>query len=91
MINQEKFAEFLDVLLDDAMEDFYKTLQGQKLNEKLARMDEECDCELMPDQKDFAVKCFATLRETADWQGQYLYRRGMQDCVKILKHLGVLA
>lgn len=71
-----------------------KNLSLQKeyglLKEKLDRMDCECDTMLRQDEKDFAIECFELLLEVDSKEEEYVYRKGLRDCVFILKNLGVL-
>lgn len=89
-VNQE-FELFVDELLSRAVEEFKSTEEYGLLKEKLDRMDCECDTMFRQDEKDFAIECFELLLEVDSQEEEYVYRKGLRDCVYILKNLGVLA
>lgn len=89
-VNQE-FDLFVDELLSRAVEEFKSTEEYGLLKEKLDRMDCECGTMLRKDEKDFAVECFELILEVDSKEEQYVYRKGLRDCVFILKNLGVLS
>lgn len=43
------------------------------------------------EEKQFAEDCFSTLLAASGQEEKHVYRKGMRDCVAILKRLGVLA
>ena len=90
MINQETFEFLGDQLLENAVKEYKQTSQYELLREKLSRMDADCNCMFTETEKDFTEECFALLLDVSGREEQYLYRRGMLDCVSILKYLGVL-
>ena len=89
-INKE-YNLFIDELLSRAVGEFKSTEQYNLLKEKLERMD--CDCETMftRDVHEFATECFELILDVGGQEEQYVYRKGFQDCVWLLKTLGVLA
>lgn len=89
-VNQE-FELFVDELLCRAVEEFKSTEEYGLLKEKLDRMDCECDTMFRQGEKDFAIECFELLLEVDSKEEEYVYRKGLRDCVYILKNLGVLA
>jgi len=91
MNRQEVFDLFLDGMLDCAAEAFHSTDQYRLLQEKLERMERDCETNLTQDEQDFARKCFELLLDVSGQQEQYIYRQGMRDGVAVLKRLGVLA
>jgi hypothetical protein len=91
MGNKEEFDFFIDQLLDNAVSDFKETEQHRLLREKLDRMDSDCETKLNIEERRFVTECFELLLETDGQQEHYVYRKGMKDCVFLLKELGVLA
>lgn len=91
MLNKrEDFDSFMDQMLDNAIQSFRSTNEYGLLREKLDRMDTDCETMFREDERDFAAECFALLLDVAGQQERYVYRRGLLDCVALLKHLGVL-
>lgn len=91
MSYQENFMFFVDQLLDCAVDSFRHTQQYELLQEKLVRMDEDCDSMLKPELKEFVVGCFELLLDKAGQQEYYVYNCGIKDGIRILKSLGVLS
>ena len=91
MNNKEEFEFFVEEMLNNAVKDFKETEQYRLLQEKLNQMDRDCDSILTKDEKDFAVECFELLLDVGGQEEHYVYRKGLLDCVRVLKHLGVLA
>jgi len=91
MTTNEQFDFFVSNLLDDAVRDFKSTEQGKLLESKLDKMDRDCKDILAKDEQVFASECFDLISDVSGRQEAYVYRRGLRDCVVILKELGVLA
>jgi len=89
-VNKE-YALFIDELLSRAVEEFKSSDEYNLLKEKLDTMERDCDTMLSKAEKDFAVECFELILEVDAKEEQYVYRKGLQDGVSILKSLGVLA
>jgi len=89
-VNKE-FDFFVDELLSRAVEEFKSTDEYDLLKEKLDAMERDCDTMFTKEEKDFAIECFELILEVDSKEEQYVYRKGLQDCVFILKNLGVLA
>lgn len=89
-VNKE-FVLFIDELLSRAVEEFKSSDEYDLLKEKLDVMERDCDTMLSKSEKDFAIVCFELILEVDSKEEQYVYRKGLQDCVVILKNLGVLA
>jgi len=87
----DEFDLFIEQLLENAVREFKSTEQYKLLQEKLDKMDSDCDTMLTEDEKTFAVECFALLLQVHGQEELHVYRRGLQDGVKILKWLGALA
>lgn len=85
------FDFFLDEMLDSAVQSFRETGQYALLREKREQMDRDCEVNLTEDGREFASGCFDLLLDIQGQQERYVYFRGMRDCVRILRKLGVLA
>ena len=91
MTNKEEFEFFIDQLLDNAFKEFRDTKESKLLQEKLDKMDENCDSMLTKEDKEFAIECFELILEKQGVQEAYIYHKAFKDCVNLLKALGVLA
>jgi hypothetical protein len=54
-------------------------------------MDRDCEKMFAKNEKEFATECFELILHVDSQEEQYVYRKGLQDCVWLLKTLGVLA
>ena len=61
------------------------------LKEKLGQMDNDCEMMLNKEQQKFAEECFELIMDADGRQESYVYRKGFQDCVAVLKLFGILA
>lgn len=91
MTEQQTFDFILDELLNRAVEDFQSTEEYKLLSEKRDRMYGDCNTMFAAEEKQFAEDCFSTLLAASGQEEKHVYRKGMRDCVAILKSLGVLA
>ena len=81
----------MDQLLDNAVKEFKTTEHYKLLREKMDRMNRDCDMMLKEDGKAFATECFELISDIGWQEEHYVYRKGLLDCVKILKWLDVFA
>jgi len=91
MDEQEVFELFLSGMLDHAVQDFQSTSQYALLKEKLQSMERDCETMLGKPERAFAEECFELLLDVYGQQECHVYRQGIQDGIRILKTLGVLA
>ena len=91
MFKREEFDFFVEEMLNSAVKDFKGTEQYRLLQGKLEQMDRDCDVMLMENEKNFVVECFELLLDIGGQEEYYVYRKGLHDCVGMLKCLGVLA
>ena len=91
MTNKEEFEYFVEQLLDNAVTEFKATEQYKLLRAKLDSMDTDCETMLTPSERGFVTECFELILDVDGQQEHYVYRRGLLDCVQVLKWLGVLA
>lgn len=90
-MNQETLDEIFNQLFDNAMHELTREGEYESLMEKWNRINQDCDTMLAEVERGFVQKCFETLAEISCHENQYAYRRGMLDCVSVLKALRVLA
>lgn len=91
MTSKEEFDFFVDQLFENAVKEFKETEQYNLLKEKLEQMDRDCDMMFQEEEKDFAIECFELIMSADSQEKCFVYRKGLKDCVMILKELGVLA
>lgn len=91
MNKKEIFGFFVEQMLETVLNDYYSTEQYKLLQEKLVQMDKDCESNLKRDERYFVEECFGLLLDAAGEEEQFVYRRGMHDCVTLLKELRVLA
>lgn len=91
MENNQNFELFLDTMLDTAVKEFHATPQYFLLKEKLEQMDLECDIMFpLETDREFVDHCLSLLTEISGHQEKYIYLKGYQDCIKLLKRLDIL-
>jgi len=90
MSNKEEFKFFIEQLHNNAINDFRATEQYKLLQEKLDKMDSDCDTMLTKNEKEFTIECFELLSEVNAYEEHHVYRKGMLDGIKILKWLEVI-
>ena len=86
----KEFDFFIDELLTRAVGEFKSTEQYRLLKEKLEIMDRDCETMFAKNEREFAIECFELILHVDGQEEQYVYRKGLQDCVWLLKTLGVL-
>lgn len=91
MINTNKKFDFLiGDLLSQAVEEYKLTEQYSLNKEKLEIIKSDCSIMFTKDEQKFALECFELILAVARQEEEYVYRKGFQDCVWLLKTLGVL-
>ncbi|WP_195985742.1 hypothetical protein [Clostridium sp. D33t1_170424_F3] len=90
-MKQDTLNEMFNQLFDSAMREFTREGEYESLIEKWDQIDRECETMLAEVEQGFVRECFETLAEISCRENQYAYRRGMLDCVSLLKALRVLA
>lgn len=76
----KEFDLFIDGLLNRAVEEFKSSSEYDLLKEKLNVMGREWDTMLSKAEKDFAIECFALIRQVPGKEEQYVYSKGLKDC-----------
>lgn len=90
MTNRDIFDSIFEQMLAEAIKEFKSTEQSKLLQEKLDRMNRDCVTMFTEDERSFAADCFALIFESASQEEIYIYRKGLRDCVWLLKILGIL-
>ena len=91
MAAKKEFDVFFSQLFDSAAGELQATALYGLWKEKLEQMELDCTTMFTADEQAFAAECFALLTEISKEEEAYLYRKGLSDCVCLLKELGVLA
>ena len=91
MTDTKEFQFVADRLFENAVNEFKATEQYRLLQKKREQMNRDCDAMLTKDEKDFALECFELISDMDRQEEDYVYRKGLLDCVKILKRLEILA
>ena len=91
MFNDEIFGLFVEDLLNSAIEEFNETEKHKEYLEKLDEVKRECAVRF-PSKvvMDFIEECFTFLLEEQKEREIFIYNKAFLDCVKSLKHMGVL-
>jgi len=91
MKGEEGFDFIIEQLLNDAIDGYKQTEESKLLKEKCDQI--HCDCEtmLMEEQHEFVMECFELLSGIDGRQERYIYKRGLQDGIWLLKNLGLLS
>lgn len=92
-MNDEKILlqDVLDALTSRAEEEFLKSEEGELLTRERAQMDRSCQDILTSDEWQFVQETYSSLLHMEGRKREFAYRKGMRDCVMLLKALGVLA
>ena len=91
MTNNAEWNEFLDNLLSDAIREHEASKESEYLRQRKATIDEMLTTNLNADEKLFVDEILFELGLAAERETEIGYRRGLRDCVWILKNLGVIA
>ena len=91
MRTKEEFEFIMDRLLEEAVKSFKSTRQYALLQEKMEQMEQDCEAMFQADEKEFALECFDFIRAADGQEESHVYRQAFQDCVSVLKWMGVLA
>lgn len=83
-------ADIIDILLENAHTDFCKTEQYRLLREKHNLKSDNYETILPKAEKDSVEEYLEVLSELQSLEAEFVYKRGLNDCVYILKRLGVL-
>lgn len=90
MNNKQEFEDFIEQMYSNAALEFYKTEEARLWQEKIDQMNTNCETLLHPNDRQFVTDCFELLLARDGQKELYVYRKGLLDCVKLLKWLGVL-
>lgn len=82
--------DLLNIMFENACIDYHKTPQYSFLCEKQTKLDEDCKTILNMSDYEFVRECFDTMGNINGEQMEFVYRKGLTDCVQILKKLTIL-
>jgi hypothetical protein len=91
MEKYEEWNEFLNNLHSKASKTYKETTEYEYVKKRQDEMERAIRDNLMTDQKELVEECVFEIGIMNDRESEILYRQGMEDCVWILKKLGVLA
>lgn len=91
MTNKEEFENFIEEMYNNASIKFLETEEFRLFNEKFDQMESDCESRLNPTDSKFVIDCFDTIIGDSGPRELYIYRKGLLNCVSLLKWLGVLA
>jgi len=90
MSNHEEWNEFMENLFGNALKDYQDTNEYKFLREKREQLDNQI-IEKYPDDKQAFYEKFAfEMALDEERKTEFVYRKGLKDCVFILKELGIL-
>lgn len=89
--NKEKFENLIEQMYNNAAIAYQKTEEFRLNNEKMERMEADCRIKFNPSDSEFVIGCFDTMIGNCSQRELYIYRKGLLNCVGLLKWMGVLA
>ena len=90
MTNQEEWNEFLGNLFSNAIGGYKKSEEYEYRRQHQNQIDDFFG-DLSAGQKELMEEILYELGLSAEYEAEAVYRRGLKDCVWLLKKLGVLA
>lgn len=90
MTNKEEFELFIEQMYSNAVTEFHKTEEARLWQEKIDKMNADCETMLDPCEREFVTDCFELLLGRDRSKEIYIYRKALLNCVSILKWMGVL-
>ena len=90
MTNNEERNEFLNCLLSNAIQKHMDSKEWDYLKRRKIQIDEILTANLTADQKTLVEEIQFELGLAAERETEIVYHQGLQDCVWLLKNLGVL-
>lgn len=91
MDRQKKWNEFLEELQECALKNREETVEYQFYLHRMEDMYQMMVDHLTGDQKQMMEEVLFEVGLQGEREGRWLYRQGMEDCVWLLRHMGVLA
>ena len=91
MSNRKEWNEFVNNLFSNALKEYQSTKEYEYLQEKHTHIDEILRTNLSVDNNKIVENCMFELGLDAERQTDFIYHKGLKDCIFILKELGVLA
>ena len=91
MTNQEEWNEFLSNLFTNALVEYQDSNESKFLKEKREQIDKRLSENHLEEKEKFYDDFMFETGLDAERKTESLYRKGLKDCIYILKELGVLA
>ena len=91
MNNKQEWNEFLDNLLSNAITEHKNSEEYKHIKQRLEHIDEMLTTNLTADEKEFVDEILFELGLMAERETEVVYRQGFNDCVWLLKELGMVA
>ena len=91
MSNHEEWNEFLDRLLSNAIAEHKESREYEYQKQRQEQIDELLSDNLDADQKILVEEILFELGLISERETEAIYRRGLKDCVFMLKQLEVLS
>jgi hypothetical protein len=91
MIKNKEWDNFLNNLLNNAIEKYKETTEYEYIKKQQEEIDMLLNCNLTSDEKELVEECLFDIGLICERETEIVYKQGMKDCVCILKNLGVLA
>lgn len=91
MTNHEEWNEFLGNLVSNAIAEHKSSKEYEYRKQRQAQIDELLTTNLTYNEKTMVEEVLFELALAAERETEVVYRQGLQDCVWLLKSLGVLA
>jgi len=90
MSNQEEWNEFLGNLFNNAIQEYQDSDEFKFLREKREQIDKRLSEKHLEEKEKFYDDFVFEMGLDEERKTEVLYRKGLKDCIFILKELGVL-
>ena len=90
MTAKDEWNEYMNNMYSLAFEDFHRGDYYRALKETLDRLERDCKSNFDEDDFEYISDWIYALAASGDAQGTFMYERGYQDCIGILKRLDVI-
>ena len=91
MTTHKEWNEFLEILFSSALFEYRNSEEYQRIKEKREQIDARIAERFSNEDVVFYEECAFELLLDEERKHEFIYRKGITDCVVILKELGVLA
>jgi len=91
MTNNQEWNEFLDNMFNNAIENYKGTEEYVEQKRFREEVDTFIKTELSTEHSEYLEENLFDLSVSVEKQAKAVYRQGVNDCIMILKNLGILA